>query len=67
MELDEQMAATLFIKSAGLEDSSSSLSEQVHIGAIVKELCCLPLAVDQAAASIANGLCWIGEYLDTYK
>jgi tetratricopeptide (TPR) repeat protein len=63
-ELDKQAAATLFTKSAGLKDPSLSAP---HVEAIVQELCCLPLAVDQAAASIASGLCRVDEYLDTFK
>jgi hypothetical protein len=34
---------------------------------IVKELCFLPLAVDQAGAAIANGLCNINDYLRMYS
>ena len=34
---------------------------------IVTELCCLPLAVAQAGASIAAGLCNISDYLDLYS
>jgi hypothetical protein len=52
-ELDRPAAVTLFTKSAGLEQSSLI---EPHVEAIVQELCCLPLAVDQAAASIASGL-----------
>jgi tetratricopeptide (TPR) repeat protein len=63
-KLDKQAAATLFTKSAGLEDSSLNAP---HVGAIVQELCCLPLAVDQAAASIASGFCRVDEYLDIYR
>jgi tetratricopeptide (TPR) repeat protein len=65
IELDQVAAATLFIKSARL--NSPSPSEQAHIEAIVQELCCLPLAVDQAAAFIASGVYRVDEYLDTYK
>jgi tetratricopeptide (TPR) repeat protein len=65
IELDQDAAVALFTKSARL--NSSILSQQAHIETIVRELCCLPLAVDQAAASIASGLCCVDEYLDTYK
>ena len=34
---------------------------------IVEELCCLPLAVDQAGAAIASGLCSIDDYLLRYS
>jgi tetratricopeptide (TPR) repeat protein len=65
IELDQDAAVALFIKSARL--SSPTPSEQGHVGTIVQELCCLPLAVDQAAAFIASGLCCVDEYLDVYK
>jgi tetratricopeptide (TPR) repeat protein len=65
IELDQVAAVALFTKSARLNGSIPS--QQAHIEAIVQELCCLPLAVDQATASIASGLCRVDEYLDTYK
>jgi tetratricopeptide (TPR) repeat protein len=65
VELDRDAAVKLFIKSAKL--GSLSPGEQGHIELIVRELCCLALAVDQAASSIRTGICRIDEYLDLYK
>jgi tetratricopeptide (TPR) repeat protein len=65
IELDQDAAIALFFKSARL--SRPTPSEKAHSEAIVQELCCLPLAVDQAATAIASGLCRVDEYLDTYK
>jgi tetratricopeptide (TPR) repeat protein len=65
--LDEDAAVELFIKSANLKLGNLSSAEQGYVGAIVRELCCLALAVDQAASSIATGICRIDEYLDLYK
>jgi tetratricopeptide (TPR) repeat protein len=65
VELDEHAAVELFIKSAKL--GSPSPAERDYVDAIVRELCCLALAVDQAASSIATGICRIDEYLDLYK
>jgi tetratricopeptide (TPR) repeat protein len=65
--LDEDAAVELFIKSAKLDSTSLSPAEHGHIELIVSELCCLALAVDQAASSIATGICRVDEYLDLYK
>jgi tetratricopeptide (TPR) repeat protein len=65
VELDEDAAIELFVKSARL--GSLSAAEQCHIEAIVRELCCLALAVDQAGSSIATGICHIDEYLALYR
>jgi tetratricopeptide (TPR) repeat protein len=65
VELDEDAAVELFIKSAKL--GTLSPAEQGHIELIVRELCFLALAVDQAASSIKTGICHIDEYLDLYK
>jgi hypothetical protein len=56
-ELDEEAAVSLFTKSAGLTDSPPN--QHIHVIVIVRELCCLPLAIDQAAASIASGICCV--------
>ena len=65
--MDEDDAVSLLLKSALLEDSSDDLSVLLPARAIVKGLHCLPLAVDQAGAAIARGLCNIQEYLDLYS
>jgi tetratricopeptide (TPR) repeat protein len=64
-ELDEDAAIELFVKSARLGSLSSA--EQGHVEAIVQELCCLALAVDQAGSSIATGICHVDEYIALYK
>jgi tetratricopeptide (TPR) repeat protein len=65
VQLDEDAAVELFIKSAHLGDPSPA--EGGHVKKIVQELCCLALAVDQAASSIVAGICRIDEYLDMYR
>jgi hypothetical protein len=50
---DEDAAVELFVKSAKL--GSLSPAEQGYVDAIVRELCCLSLAVNQAGSSIATG------------
>jgi tetratricopeptide (TPR) repeat protein len=65
IELDQGAAVALFTESARLNEPDPS--HIAHIEAIVRELCYLPLAVDQAAASIASGLCHVDEYLETFK
>jgi tetratricopeptide (TPR) repeat protein len=63
--LDKDAAAELFVKSAKL--GTLSPAEHEHIELIVSELCCLALAVDQAASSITTGICRIDEYIELYK
>ena len=63
--MDEEDAISLLLKSAFLDGSRTELREAAR--PIVKELLFLPLAVDQAGASIANGLCYIDDYLQTYS
>jgi tetratricopeptide (TPR) repeat protein len=65
VELDEDAALELFIKSANLENLSPA--DQGHAKMIVRELCCLALAVDQAGSSIATEICRVDEYLALYK
>ena len=62
--MTEEQAISLLLKSAMLDGSSTDIIP--HSEAIVKELCYLPLAVDQAGATIASGLCSIYEYLEFY-
>ena len=61
-QMAEKEAISLLVKAshlAELPDSVYSIAKQ-----IVNELCCLPLAVDQAGASIEAGLCSIDNYLE---
>ena len=62
--MTEEQAISLLLKSAMLDGSSTDIVP--YSGAIVKELCYLPLAVDQAGAAIASGLCSIYDYLELY-
>ena len=64
-DMDEGDAISLLLTSAFPHRSHTGLREAAR--PIVKELLFLPLAVDQAGASIANGLCYIDDYLQTYS
>ena len=64
-DMDEEDAISLLLKSASLDGSRTELREAAR--PIVKELLFLPLAVDQAGASIANGPCHIDDYLWMYS
>jgi tetratricopeptide (TPR) repeat protein len=61
-QMAENEAISLLVKASHLTE----LPENVYSIAqqIVNELCCLPLAVDQAGASIEAGLCSIDNYLE---
>ena len=63
-EMEESEAVLLLLRASCLNVSSKDL--KVEASKIVKELCCLPLAVDQAGAFIASGATNIGDYLDKY-
>ena len=63
-KMEEDDAISLLLKSALLDESSEGAKQASRL--IVKELCFLPLAVDQAGAAIANGLCNVGDYLQMY-
>ena len=64
-DMDEEDAISLLLKSAFLDESRTELREAAK--PIVKELMFLPLAVDQAGASIASGPCYIDDYLKMYS
>src|SRR6202035_5089751 len=55
---------SLLLKAAFLDDTSELRQASMPI---VKELCYLPLAVDQAGAAIGCGLCDMGDYLQVYS
>ena len=61
-QMAEHEAISLLLKASNL----TGHSEDVYSTAqqIVNELCCLPLAVDQAGASIEAGLCRFDNYLE---
>jgi len=63
-EMKENDAIELLLKSSCLDQSR--IDFQVDALEIVKELFCLPLAIDQAGAYIASGATTIGEYLAKY-
>src|ERR1700721_380433 len=64
-DMEEQDAISLLLKAASLDNKSEELREASK--PIVKELCFLPLAVDQAGAAIAGGLCDMDDYLEMYS
>ena len=63
-EMEDSEAILLLLKASCL--NSSSMDLKAEASKIVKELCCLPLAIDQAGAFIASGATSIGDYLDKY-
>src|SRR6202034_2654025 len=64
-DMEEQDAISLLLKAASLDNTSEELRQASK--PIVKELCFLPLAVDQAGAAIACGLCDTDDYLQMYS
>ena len=65
-KMKEEDAISLLLKASGYVDQADTyLWEMAR--KIVAELCCLPLAVVQAGASIEAGLCNIIDYLDLYS
>jgi len=64
-EMEENDAIELLLKASCLDPSSMEF--QAEASKIVKELFCLPLAIDQAGAYIASGATTIGDYLEKYS
>jgi hypothetical protein len=64
-DMEEEDAISLLLKAAFLDDMSEELRQASS--PIVKELCFLPLAVDQAGAVVACGLSDVDDYLQTYS
>ena len=64
-DMNEEDAISLLLKSAFLDGSRMELREAAR--PIIKELLFLPLAVNQAGASIASGSCYINDYLRIYS
>ena len=64
-EMEENDAVELLLKASSLHPSS--IEFQAEASKIVKELFCLPLAIDQAGAYIASGATTIGDYLSKYS
>ena len=65
VEMEENDAVVLLLKASCLDPSRVDL--QTEALKIVKELFCLPLAIDQAGAYIASGATNIGGYLVKYS
>src|SRR6202795_2103574 len=63
--MEEGDAILLLLRSSGTDESSMQARQTARL--IVKELCCLPLAVDQAGAAIQSGLCDLHDYLRSYS
>lgn len=53
--MSQNEAVLLLLKASHLSDTSGNMHNLAQN--IVNELCCLPLAVDQAGAAIETGLC----------
>ena len=64
-EMEENDAIELLLRASCLDVSSREF--QAEAAKIVKELFCLPLAIDQAGAYIASGATTIGDYLAIYS
>jgi len=64
-EMEENDAIELLLKATYLDPSSVEF--QAEASKIVKELFCLPLAIDQAGAYIASGATTLGNYLAKYS
>ena len=64
-EMEENDAIELLLKASCLD--LSSMEFQAEASKIVKELFCLPLAIDQAGAYITSGATSIGDYLAKYS
>ena len=64
-EMEENDAVELLLKASCLDPSS--IKFQTDASKIVKELFCLPLAIDQAGAYIASGATTIGKYFVKYS
>ena len=64
IEMEENDAIELLLKASFLDPCSMKFQNEAS--KIVKELCCLPLAIDQAGAYIGSGATSIGDYLEKY-
>ena len=64
-KMADEEAQELLLKSARLDTSAPEHKQ--HASVIVTKLGCLALAVDQAGAYIANGTCYLEEYLGEFE
>ena len=65
-EMDPEEAVTLFLRAAGVEDTTAEIVRK-EAAVVAKTLGCLALAIVQAGAYVRQGLCSIGEYCDIYS
>jgi tetratricopeptide (TPR) repeat protein len=63
--MEEEDAVTLLLRSSSLDDPDSSLHCPFALS-IVRALCHMPLAIDQASAYISCGLASLDQYLGLY-
>ncbi|PPR06941.1 hypothetical protein CVT26_004129 [Gymnopilus dilepis] len=66
-QMAEDDAVSLLLKASCLDQAPTPVALHDMARLIVDELQCLPLAVDQAGASIESGLCGINDYLQLYS
>lgn len=64
-DMAEEDAISLLLRSSALDTTDTSLRNIAK--GIVSDLCCLPLAVDQAGAFIRSGAYNLAEYHNLYK
>jgi hypothetical protein len=64
-DMEEEDAVTLLLRSSSIDDSDSSPHRPFALP-IVRELCHMPLAIDQAGAYISCGLASLDQYLVLY-
>ena len=65
IEMEENDAVELLLKASCVDPYS--IKFQTDASKIVKELFCLPLAIDQAGGYIASGATTIGKYFVMYS
>lgn len=63
--MEEEEALSLLLSATRISDPSNETKLQAT--EIIRELCCVPLAVDQAGCAIASGFYGIHEYIDIYS
>jgi hypothetical protein len=66
-EMDCEDAITLLLRTAQLEKREMDEGLRQPATAIVEMLGFLPLAVDIAGASVRMGLCYLDDYVDTFR
>jgi tetratricopeptide (TPR) repeat protein len=64
-QMGEDEASQLLLRLLHIEDITADALEKINI--IVKELGCLPLAIEHAASAINSALCHFGDYLQILR